>query len=162
MSKLLPLVLVLTLGCSGGEPTDVTEERPSEATEPGGETSSSYLIRKGGGLVVEVLEEGSGRPVKAGDWITVHYRGTIVESGRVFGDTFKKGVPFGAYLRRGKIIAGWERGLVGLRVGTRAKLEIPADLAYGEMGMPGSGIPPGADLSYEIEVLDTAARPKRN
>ena len=79
----------------------------------------------------------------------------------VFGDTFKHGIPLRITLRPGSAIKGWRKGLVGLKVGTRVVLEVPAELAYGREGMPNAKIPPNADLRYEIELLETGIPNRR-
>ena len=151
----------LVAGCADGADPGVSEAPPPESNEAGTDAPEPKRVVTKGALRIEVLEEGDGRTVRSGDWITVHYRGRLAESETVFDDTHKRGVPYSTWLRSGKVIRGWERGIEGLRVGTHAVLHIPARLAYGEMGLASAGIPPGADLVYELEILGTADRPKR-
>jgi peptidylprolyl isomerase len=148
-------------GCSDGAEPGVSEAPPPAASTVGEAAPEPTRIEKSGGLVIEVLEPGEGKRVRSGDWITVHYTGRIAETDQTFGDTRKSGVPLSTWLKSSKVIRGWERGLDGMRVGTRLVLHIPAALAYGGRGMTQARIPPDADLVYEIEIMDTADRPAR-
>ncbi len=100
---------------------------------------------------IEVIE-GTGPVARAGDWLTIHYVGSLLPSGRVFDDTRARQKPFVFQLGAGDVIEGWERGLLGLKVGGKRRLEIPAALAYGARGAEPL-VPPGADLCFEVELL---------
>ncbi len=103
------------------------------------------------GLGIEDLKVGAGPVAQEGDRVTVHYVGRR-ESGKVFEDSRKHGRPFEFEVGRGRVIAGWDEGLVGMQVGGVRRLTIPSKLGYGERGaMP--GIPPNALLEFEIELL---------
>jgi protein-disulfide isomerase len=104
------------------------------------------------GLVVHDLVVGKGREAKSGDTISVHYTGTLTD-GSVFDSSKKRGTPFEFELGKGRVIKGWEQGLVGLKVGGRRKLTIPPDLAYGDRGMP-PVIPPRSVLVFDVELVD--------
>ena len=159
-----PLILgLLTLlpACSGGDNPSVSEAPHPRSAEASQSKEAAYIIKKAGGLEAEVLVEGSGRIVSASDWITVHYRGKVVEDEYVFGDTFKNGVPMSLSLESGQAITGWQKGLSGLRVGSRVILRVPSTLAYGEKGLASTRIPADADLEYEIEILNAVARADR-
>ena len=104
---------------------------------------------------VEDLVVGAGDPAVAGDTLTVHYIGTL-ESGQVFDDSYARGTPFVFRLGAGGVIRGWDLGLVGMRVGGKRRLIIPAELAYGSQG---SGpIPPNANLRFDVELISNAGR----
>jgi FKBP-type peptidyl-prolyl cis-trans isomerase len=104
------------------------------------------------GLVVHDLVVGKGREAKNGDKIAVHYTGTLTD-GSVFDSSRKRGTPFEFELGKGRVIKGWEQGLVGLKVGGRRKLTIPPELAYGDRGMP-PVIPPRSVLVFDVELVD--------
>ena len=97
---------------------------------------------------------GSGDEATFGDLLVMHYTGQL-EDGTVFDSSLTEGRdPFIFVLGAGTVIAGWEEGILGMQVGGTRTLEIPADLAYGEAGA-GELIPPGATLSFDVELLDT-------
>jgi len=97
---------------------------------------------------------GEGDPVEAGDTITVHYHGTLLD-GTVFDSSWDRGQPFTTAIGVGQVIAGWDEGMVGMRVGGRRILVIPSDLAYGESGSGGQ-IPPDAPLVFVVDLLSVA------
>ncbi len=99
---------------------------------------------------IEDLRVGTGLTVGAGMSLTVNYTGTLTD-GTVF-DTSIGNRPFTFVLGVGEVIAGWDRGLVGMKVGGQRKLTIPSELGYGPQGS--DPIPPNATLIFEIELLD--------
>jgi len=103
------------------------------------------------GLIVEVLQEGNGQEAKNGDVVSVHYTGTLLD-GTKFDSSVDRGTPFDFNLGAGQVIAGWDQGVLGMKIGEKRKLIIPADLAYGDRGAGGL-IPPGATLVFEVELL---------
>jgi FKBP-type peptidyl-prolyl cis-trans isomerase FkpA len=102
------------------------------------------------GLVVLIENEGSGASPAASDSVEVHYEGTLVD-GSVFDSSYARGQPISFPLSG--VIAGWTEGLQLMKVGGKAKLTIPYDLAYGERGSP-PAIPPMATLIFTVELLD--------
>ncbi len=104
-----------------------------------------------GGLVMTDTKIGTGPAVKKGDTVTVHYVGTL-NDGSEFDSSRKHGQPFTVEIGAGRVIKGWDQGILGMKVGGKRKLTIPSDLAYGDHGM-GSVIPPKATLNFEIELL---------
>lgn len=103
-------------------------------------------------MKVEILKEGTGAASKNGDIVTVHYAGTL-EDGVKFDSSVDRGTPFSFILGVGKVIKGWDMGVLGMKVGEKRKLTIPSNLAYGEAGTPGGPIPPNATLIFEVELL---------
>lgn len=101
-------------------------------------------------LIVEDLEAGSGQEAKAGDRVSVHYRGTL-ENGTMFDQSHGRG-PFQFGLGAGQVIRGWDEGVAGMRVGGKRRLTIPPVMAYGARGA-GDTIPPNATLIFEVELL---------
>lgn len=101
---------------------------------------------------IEIVKQGTGVEAKNGDKLTVHYTGTLLD-GTKFDSSLDRNQPFVVTLGAGQVIKGWDLGLVGMRVGEKRKLTIPAELAYGASGVPGSPIGPSATLVFEVELL---------
>jgi hypothetical protein len=93
------------------------------------------------------------RPSQNGDKISVHYRGTLLEGGTLFDESYKRGAPFTFTLGAGQVIAGWDQGLLDMCPGEERKLVIPPELAYGARGA-GGVIGPGAWLVFETKLVD--------
>jgi FKBP-type peptidyl-prolyl cis-trans isomerase len=101
-------------------------------------------------LVIEDLVVGTGREAKKGDVVEVHYTGWLTD-GKKFDSSVGRG-PFSFDLGAGQVIAGWDRGVAGMKVGGKRKLTVPPELGYGSRGFPGV-IPPQATLVFEVELL---------
>lgn len=101
---------------------------------------------------IEDIEEGQGKEVKSGDTVVIHYTGTF-EDGEKFDSSVDSGVPFETVIGVGHVIEGWDKGVIGMKVGGKRKLYIPYTMAYGENGA-GDVIPPLADLIFEVQLLD--------
>lgn len=104
------------------------------------------------GLVVEVLSEGDGAQVKAGDTVVCDYLGQVW-NGKVFDNSFDRGAPLDFMVGVGMVIAGWDKGLVGQRVGSRVLLSIPSDMGYGARGVPQAGIRGGDTLVFVTDIV---------
>ncbi len=101
-------------------------------------------------LKIEDIKEGSGAEVSSGDSITIHYHGTL-ENGNVFDSSVERGTPFKCRIGVGMVIAGWDMGVIGMKVGGKRKLTIPPQLAYGERGV--GDIPPNSTLIFDVELV---------
>lgn len=101
------------------------------------------------GLQYEVLAEGKGRKPKVTDKVQCHYHGTLID-GQVFDSSIQRGTP--AVFGVNQVIPGWVEALQLMPEGSRWKLYIPSDLAYGEQGAGGS-IPANATLIFEVELI---------
>jgi len=104
------------------------------------------------GLQHIVIEKGDGPAPQAGEIVSVHYRG-MLEDGTEFENSYDQGQPVAFPLGQGMVIPGWEEGIALMKVGEKAKLIIPPDLAYGEQGAGGGVIPPNATLIFEVELV---------
>lgn len=106
-------------------------------------------------LKIEILKEGTGNGAKQGDTVVVDYIGTL-PSGAEFDNSYKRGASFPVVIGEGRVIAGWEKGLLGIKVGERRRLVIPPTMGYGASAIPdGRGgylIPPNSTLIFEIEA----------
>jgi len=111
----------------------------------------STLITTASGLQYRDLVVGSGAVAAAGQSVTVEYVGSR-QNGEVFDSSRGRGAPFNFTLGVGQVIAGWDEGVAGMRVGGRRQLIIPADLAYGD-NAPGAIIQPGDTLVFDVELL---------
>jgi FKBP-type peptidyl-prolyl cis-trans isomerase FkpA len=106
-------------------------------------------------LVVEDLVVGTGATAVTGDTLTVNYVGTLLD-GTKFDSSYDRNQPFTFRLGAGQVIAGWDQGLPGMRVGGKRRLTIPPSLAYGSQGR--APIPPNATLRFEIELVSIAGK----
>lgn len=100
-------------------------------------------------MIVDDVVIGDGEKVKKGDTVTVDYIGTL-QNGQEFDNSYKRGTPFTFTVGEGKVIAGWEQGVVGMQVGGKRILVVPSDLAYGNSGY--GPIPGKATLVFAIEL----------
>jgi FKBP-type peptidyl-prolyl cis-trans isomerase FkpA len=146
MLRFLSLVsLFWLLGCDGestGDPTKV-----AYAPELGVDLTA--MERRESGLYVQDLQPGTGDAASVGRPVTVHYTGWL-PNGLQF-DSSRNRSPFSFTLGRGTVIAGWDEGLVGMKVGGLRKLVIPSSLAYGETGR--GSIPPNSVLIFDVELI---------
>lgn len=102
------------------------------------------------GLVIEDITVGGGEEAKRGMLVTVHYTGRLL-NGRTFDSSLTRGEPFQFVLGSGQVIEGWEKGVLGMKVGGERVLVIPPELAYGESKV--GIIPSNSTLVFEIELL---------
>lgn len=107
-------------------------------------------LTKDGGVVKEILEEGTGEQPKSGDSVEVHYRGTL-EDGTEFDCSYKR-EPLSFKAGTGMVIKGWDLGILSMKVGEKAKLTIKSSYGYGDAGSPPK-IPGGATLIFEVELV---------
>jgi len=105
-------------------------------------------------FIIEDIDLGEGDAARDGDTVSVHYVGMLAD-GTEFDNSYEHGEPFDFVIGDGQVIEGWEEGLIGMKVGGKRKLVIPPEMAYGDRGA-GSVIPPGATLTFEVELMDLA------
>lgn len=107
-------------------------------------------------LIVQDVIVGTGAEAKSGDSVTVQYVGVLFSNGKEFDSSWKAGKPFTFDLGSGGVIAGWDQGVEGMKVGGRRRLIIPAELAYGAAGSPPS-IPANAALVFDVDLVSVKA-----
>ena len=107
-------------------------------------------------LKIQDLIIGEGKQIVRGALVQVHYEGRLSD-GSVFDSSIAKGRPFQFVFGTGRVIKGWDLGLVGMRVGGKRALQIPSQLAYGERKI-GDKIPPHSDLAFTVELLEVLTR----
>jgi len=112
---------------------------------------TTKMTKAASGLWYADLAAGQGDPAEAGRTVTVHYTGWLPD-GTKFDSSRDRGEPFAFTLGAGQVIAVWDEGVKGMKVGGRRKLVLPPRLAYGDGGAP-PAIPPGATLVFDVEVL---------
>jgi len=103
-------------------------------------------------LVVEDLVVGEGAEAKAGTSPSMQYVGVAWSTKRQFDASWDRGQPFSFRLGQGQVIAGWDQGVAGMRVGGRRRLTIPSELGYGARGA-GGDIGPGETLVFVVDLL---------
>lgn len=104
------------------------------------------------GLEYKEVAAGMGAQAVAGKTVKVHYIGKFPD-GKVFDSSVSRGEPIEFVLGRGRVIRGWDEGIALMKVGGKAQLTIPPDLAYGERGA-GGVIPPNATLVFDVELVE--------
>ena len=102
------------------------------------------------------IQIGEGKEAVRGALITTHYTGWL-DNGMKFDSSHDRNQPFQCVIGTGRVIKGWDQGIMGMKVGGKRKLIVPAHLAYGERQM-GSLIPANSNLTFEIELLEVLTR----
>jgi len=103
-------------------------------------------------LEITDIWEGDGKVAKAGDMVRVHYVGVAHSTGEEFDSSWNRGEPLEFPLGAGRVIAGWDQGVQGMKVGGRRQLVIPPHLAYGDSGA-GGVIKPGETLIFVCDLV---------
>ena len=104
-------------------------------------------------LLIEDLVVGSGSPVGVGDFLIMDYVGVSYSTGLQFDASWDRGSPFPFELGAGRVIQGWDQGIVGMSVGGRRSLTIPPELAYGENGSGSGSIGPNETLVFVVDLI---------
>ena len=139
VNRMVVLVALVGLAACGGDGGGGASETPAGPTT----------------LQIEDVVVGTGATAASGDTISVHYVGTFLD-GRQFDSSAGRG-PLTFRLGAGAVIQGWDQGLVGMRVGGKRRLTIPASLAYGSQGFP-PVIPPNTPLRFEVDLVSIAGK----
>jgi FKBP-type peptidyl-prolyl cis-trans isomerase len=123
---------------------------------PAGRTdAANQVIEMPDGLKYTDTKTGDGATARAGNKVSVHYTGWLSNNGakgKKFDSSVDRGQPFQFTLGAKQVIAGWDEGVAGMKVGGTRTLTIPPELGYGARGAPGA-IPPNATLIFDVELL---------
>ena len=147
-------VAAIVSGCSAGD------RQPQPEAEPPAQDVAQTAIEETEimpGLTMKKLKNGYGRAAVAGDYASVHYTGWLFDEtaedgrGAKFDSSLDRGQEFQFPLGGGRVIRGWDEGVVGMLIGEKRELRIAPELAYGNRGA-GAVIPPGATLVFEVEL----------
>ena len=128
--------------------------KQNQATKP--QTSQQITQQKGAPMDVSELKiedsvVGTGSAVKSGDTVVIHYSGTLLD-GTKFDSSYDRNQPFETQIGVGQVIEGWDKGVVGMKVGGKRRLTIPSSMGYGSRGAGGL-IPPNAGLVFDVELM---------
>lgn len=137
-------VLVVVFFLFGGQIMNFFRSGTIDQTSP---QVNSQAVQ---GLIVQDVVVGTGEEARPGNILTAHYTGALSD-GVVFDSSVARGTPIQFVLGAGQVIAGWDQGLAGMRVGGRRILIIPPSLAYGDRAV--GPIPPNSTLIFEVELL---------
>jgi len=159
-SRILLFVLLAAVtawGCTPEEANSKSGESEAAADEAAG-TSAAEEVEIVPGLTMRRLKNGYGRSAVAGDLASVHYTGWLYDEnapdgrGKKFDSSVDRGQQFQFPLGAGRVIRGWDEGVVGMLIGEKRELKVAPELGYGNRGA-GSAIPPGATLLFEVELM---------
>jgi FKBP-type peptidyl-prolyl cis-trans isomerase len=157
----IPLLLLSSTACGSDKASD-SSKNGVPAITAGAKFGEKPTLAKGEGdppkkLKTEVISEGDGAKLKNGDAIQVNYLGQSWDTTKPFDNSFDRKQPFDLTLGAGMVIQGWDKGLVGQKVGSRVELVIPPDLGYGAQGQ--GDIKPNATLVFVVDVLKATQIP---
>jgi len=146
------VILLLLAGAAFLVYSTSRPEQPATGQSAAGLPDISNLTTTATGLQYKDVVVGDGTEAQAGNTVAVHYTGWLTD-GTKFDSSVDRGQPFTFNLGSGGVIAGWDEGVAGMKVGGKRILVIPANLGYGASGA-GGVIPPNATLIFEVELLD--------
>ncbi len=155
----LALILFVIDGDDDGAAPPIVSTSPTPASvDTGPPPVADEPTFSDSGLGIIDIEAGSGDAPETGKLVVVHYTGWLSD-GAKFDSSLDRGTPFEFTLGATppEVIAGWDEGLTTMKVGGKRRLIIPSELAYGEDGRP--GIPPNAELTFDIELLEIKEPP---
>lgn len=152
------LAAALVAGCmtESTESQVATEQAAADSAEANTPVDEETVIMPG--LTMKTLKNGYGRAAVAGDIASVHYTGWLHDEsaaegrGEKFDSSVDRGQEFPFPVGAGRVIKGWDEGVVGMLIGEKRELMIAPELAYGDRGA-GGVIPPGATLIFEVELM---------
>jgi FKBP-type peptidyl-prolyl cis-trans isomerase FkpA len=111
-------------------------------------------------LIITDTKVGTGAEATVGATVYMHYSGWLYRPlaknmhGKMFDSSIARGEPLDFVLGAGRVIKGWDQGIIGMKVGGKRTLIIPSELAYGARPTPGSGIPPNSALIFDVELVN--------
>jgi FKBP-type peptidyl-prolyl cis-trans isomerase len=138
LNRWLPALALLALAACGG-----------------GDSTTAPTPTGGGTLVIEDLVVGTGATAAVGDTVNVHYVGTLT-NGTKFDSSYDRGTPFSFQVGAGRVIAGWDQGIPGMKVGGKRRLTIPPSLGYGSQAY--GPIPANSTLVFDVELVSIVGK----
>lgn len=148
-------------GCISSQQIEaVTTQKKTEVIEQQQQMKEEKPMAKeksASGLEWEILQPGSGESPSKGKTVVVHYTGWLNDNGqpgKKFDSSVDRGQKFKFPIGLGMVIKGWDEGVMGMKVGEKRRLYIPADLGYGAHGAGGGIIPPNAALIFDVELFE--------
>lgn len=163
--KILAIIIAILIACvfltgcqksettSSGDVNMKPSQPPAPKMEAMPEIQKDKIVTTKSGLKYVDVVVGTGESIKKGDLAMVQYTGWL-KNGKVFDSSKTKGEPFSFSLGMGQVIKAWDEGVSTMKIGGKRILIAPPSLAYGEDGTPGGPIPPNAELTFEVELLD--------
>lgn len=151
-NNLIPAATLALLVCAATGFGCTKKETANTTGDVGGQTGASQQETNVTELKVEDLKAGNGKEATNGKSVTVHYTGWLT-NGTKFDSSLDRGEPFRFQLGAGMVIAGWDKGVAGMKIGGKRKLTIPPAMGYGDRGA-GNVIPPNSTLVFEVELLE--------
>lgn len=147
----VPLLLTSAAACGSGDSADSKGGPPAVS----GALGEKPKVEKGAGdppseLAVKTLKQGNGQKVKKGDALSAHYVGQLWD-GKEFDSSWKRKEPATFQVGAGKVIKGWDKALVGKRLGSRVEIVAPPNMAYGKQGQPPT-IPANSTLVFVVDL----------
>jgi len=162
MIRSIALISLLLAATAAGAQDSTQTQDQTTAANPGSTQQATDQPAQPTGPQLQILDTavGKGKEATVGSNVSVNYTGWLYkpmaknQRGRKFDSSLDGGRgPLDFRLGAGMVIKGWEQGVAGMKVGGKRTLIIPSQLAYGKRGSPG-GIPPDADLIFDVELLD--------
>ena len=180
MRRTVPALLIILAACGGGDDDATATTEPESSVVTPTSVQDSPILPVDGcedspdaadyevgaipqavrpcviptALVTHTIRSGTGRNAQDGDTLFVDYIGIRSENGAIFDESYSRGTPLDFLLGRGGVIQGWDDGLIGTQAGGLVKLDVPAELAYGDTppGGDDSVIRPGDALTFIVEI----------
>ncbi len=149
-------MLVLMVLLTTGQIAMAQNSQAPGATSAPAPANEVKITTTASGLQYQDFKIGNGTDAVKGKMVSVHYTGWLDDAGkkgRKFDSSLDRGQPFQFALGVGQVIAGWDEGVAGMKIGGKRTLLIPSKLGYGEMGA-GNLIPPNAKLIFDVELLE--------
>lgn len=151
----LAVAAVIFMSACSSPDTISTEDSSAEGVS----ADDSGMITTSTGLKYQITTPGDGATIRNGDTAFMHYTGWLFDEaapdnkGTQFDSSLDRGQPLDFTLGSGRVIEGWDEGIVGMKVGEKRTLIIPPELGYGSRGAPGA-IPPNTTILFDIELVN--------
>lgn len=145
---------------ASSNPAGAVPPAPLETGGDAGDLAKALPVELEGGILRTVTQAGQGPVAASGDEVRFQFSSHLADSDKVLSSSAGWDEPCRVQLGAGEhtIVPGLERALAGLAAGARARIEVPAELAYGKDGLPASGIPAGAKLVFDVQILGVSTR----